>query len=145
MEPKRVKEVRFRAWHAKEKKMYYRGYQRLFTVLLCERDPANDDGHGKPVRRAWYGDCFLLESTGLEDKNRREVFESDIVRVRRGETEFTGVVGSVPDTFGAGKVHPLRDLLKKHGITGYPEDLEIEVLGNEFEHPGLLKERHVDG
>ncbi len=140
MESAGVKEVRFRAWHIKEKKMYYRGYQRLFTVLLCERDPLKDDGHGKPVRRAWYGDCFLLESTGLTDKERREVFEGDIVRVRYRDQEFTGLVGSVPDTFGAGKLHPLRDLLKKHGISGYPENLELEVLGNEFENQGLLKE-----
>ena len=135
-----MKEVRFRAWHVKEKKMYYRGYQKLFSVLLCERDPEKDDGRGKPVRRAWYGDCFLLESTGLEDKNRREVFESDIVRVRYRDQSFTGLVGAVPDTFGAGKVHPLRDLLQKHGIQGYPENLDIEVLGNEFENQGLLKE-----
>ena len=142
-----MKEVRFRAWHLKEKKMFYRAYQRLFMVLLCDRDPQKDDGHGKPVRRAWYGDCFLLESTGLTDKERREVFEGDIVRVRylpAGQAgqgrEFTGLVGSVPDTFGAGKVHPLRDLLKKHGISGYPENLELEVLGNEFEDQGLLKE-----
>lgn len=137
---KTVKEVRFRAWHAKEKKMYYRGYQKFFSVLLCDRDPAHDDGHGKPVKRAWYGDCFLLESTGLEDRNRREVFEGDIVRVRYREADFTGVVGGVPDTFGAGKVHPLRDLLKLHGISGYPENLDIEVVGNEFENPERLKE-----
>ena len=135
-----MKEVRFRAWHLKEKKMFYRAYQRLFMVLLCDRDPQKDDGHGKPVRRAWYGDCFLLESTGLTDKERREVFEGDIVRVRYKENQFTGLVGPPPDTFGAGKVHPLRDLLKKHGITGYPETLEVEVLGNEFENQDLLTE-----
>ncbi len=140
MESEDVKEVRFRAWHTKEKKMYYRGYQRLFSVLLCERDPKKDDGHGKPVRHAWYGDCFLLEGTGIEDRQRREVFEGDIVRVRYRDSEFTGLVGAVPDTFGAGKVHPLRDLLKKHGISGYPENLELEVLGNEFEDQGLLIE-----
>ena len=133
-----MKEVRFRAWHVKEKKMYYRGYQGFFSVLLCDRDPDKDDGSGRPVKRAWYGDCFLLESTGLKDKHDQEVFEGDIIRVRARESEFMGLVGAVPDTFGAGKVHPMRDLLKKHGITGYPENLEFEVLGNEFENQDLL-------
>jgi uncharacterized phage protein (TIGR01671 family) len=135
-----MKEVRFRAWHVKEKKMYYRGYQRLFSILLCEKDPQNDDGRGKPVKRAWYGDCFLLESTGLEDAKRFEIYEGDIVRVRHRGKSFLGVVPPIPDTFGAGKIHPMRDLLKKHGIAGYPEDLSIEVLGNEFENMELLKE-----
>jgi uncharacterized phage protein (TIGR01671 family) len=135
-----VKEVRFRAWHAKDKKMYYRAYQRFFNVLLCDRDPSVDDGKGRPVRRAWYGDCFLLESTGLEDVRRQEIFEGDVVRVSHQDKRFCGVVESVPDTFGAGKIHPLKTLLNRHGITGYPERLELEVLGNEFENPELLKQ-----
>lgn len=134
-----MKEVRFRAWHLKDKKMYYRAYQRFFSVLLCDRDPASDDGKGKPVRRAWYGDCFLLESTGLEDIQRREIFEGDVVRIRHRDRMFNGVVGPVPDTFGAGKIHPLKDLLERHGVNGYPDNLEIEILGNEFENPELLE------
>ncbi len=135
-----MKDLRFRVWHSKESKMYYRGYQKLFHVLLCEKDPKDEDGSGRPVKRAGYGDCFLLESTGLEDKNRREIFEGDIVRIGyRGKT-FVDVVGSVPDMFGSRKLHPLNELLKKHGILGNPDPLEVEVLGNEFENPEILKE-----
>ena len=133
-----MKELKFRVWHLRENRMYYRGYQKFFHVLLCDEDPEGRYGGGKPVRRASYGDCLLLESTGLEDKNCREVFEGDIVRVRSREKEFTGVVGSVPDMFGTRKRHPLHGLLKQHGITGNPDTLEIEVLGNEFEDPELL-------
>jgi hypothetical protein len=60
-----------------------------------------------------------------------------VVRVRHEGRDFTGVVPTVPDTFGAGRLHPLQGLLKKHGITGYPERLDIEVLGNEYENPEL--------
>ena len=118
--------------------MYYRGYQKLFHVLLCDHDPQDREGAGMPAKRASYSDCLLLESTGLEDKNRREIFEGDIVCVRRRGQEFTGTVGSVPDMFGTRKLHPLQSLLKKHGISGNPDDLEIEVLGDEFQNPELL-------
>ena len=133
-----MKELKFRAWHVQENKMYYRGYQKLFHALLCEKDPKDEDGAGKPVKRVAYGDCYLLESTGLEDKNRREIFEGDIVRVRHRDKDFTGVVGSVPDMFGSRKLHPLQNLLKENGITGNPDNLDIEVLGNEYENPELL-------
>ncbi len=135
-----MKELKFRAWHIQENKMYYRGYQKLFHVLLCEKDPKDEEGSGKPVCRAGYADCYLLESTGLEDKNHREIFESDVLRVKRRDKIFTGLVGSVPDMFGSRKLHPLTELLKKHGIIGNPDDLEMEVLGNEFQNPELLKE-----
>ena len=135
-----MKELKFRVWNLKENKMYYRGYQKLFHVLLCEKDPEDRDGAGKPVKRAPYGDCLLLESTDLLDKNRREIFEGDIVRVQTRDKAFTGIVGSVPDMFGTRKLHPLQSLLKRHGIAGYPENLDIEVLGNEYENHDLLRQ-----
>ena len=75
----------------------------------------------------------------LLDKKGRELFEGDIVRVRLKDKEFTGVVGPVPDMFGSRKLHPLEGLLKENGITGNPDSLDIEVLGNEYENPELLK------
>ena len=90
------------------------------------------------MKRAGYRDCCFLEGTGLLDKNHREVFEGDIVRVKHHGRDFTGVVGPVPDMFGTRKVHPLQGLLKTHGIEGNPENLDLEVLGNEFETPYLL-------
>jgi uncharacterized phage protein (TIGR01671 family) len=132
-----MKDIRFRVWHLKDKRMYYRGYQKFFHVLLCDDDRGENEGKGKPVRRAFYGDCVFLESTGLYDKRQREIFEGDVVRVLYKGKEFHGPVDEVPDTFGSGKVHPLRGLLKKNGIAGTPENLDLEVLGNEYENPEL--------
>lgn len=129
-----MKEIRFRAWHLKENKMYYRAYQKWLHVLLCDDDRGQNGGLGRPARRAFYGDCILLESTGLFDKNSREVFEGDIVRVRVGGKEFEEAVGPVPDSFGSSGLHPLRDILKKHGIEGNTTQMEIEVVGNEYEN-----------
>ena len=135
-----MRDLKFRAWVIKESKMYYRGYQKFLHVLLCDQDPTDPDGSGRPVRRVPYSDCFLLESTGIEDKHRHEIFEGDIVRVKAQGKDFTGVVGSVPDMFGSRKLHPMQSLLLKHGITGNPDKLDVEVLGNEYQDPELLKE-----
>ena len=134
-----MKELKFRAWHTRQNRMYFRGYQKFSHVLLCEKDPADADGRGKPVKRASYSDVFLLESAGLEDRNHREVFEGDIVRIRHKDKNFVGLVGSMPDMFGSRKLHPLSGLLKKYGVEGNPDNLDIEVLGNEFEDQDLLE------
>ena len=134
-----MKDIKFRIWYHKEGKMYYRGYQKWLHVLLCEDDHGENDGKGRPVKRVSYSDCTFLESTGLIDRKHREVYEGDIVTLRYREREIQDVVGSVPDMFGSRKVHPIGNLLTKHGIPGIPENLEIEVLGNEYENPQLLK------
>ncbi len=129
-----MKDLKFRVWHKKEKKMYFRGYQKLLHVLLCEDDKGANEGKGRPVKRASYEDCEFLESTGLLDKRRHEIFEGDIIRVRYKGSEFTDTVSSVPDMFGSRRIHPLQSVLTKHGIQGNPEILDVEVVGNKHEN-----------
>ena len=57
--------------------------------------------------------------------------------VKYKDRVFQGTVDSPPDMFGSRKLHPLQSLLQKNGITGNPENLEIEVLGNIYENQGL--------
>ena len=133
-----MKEIKFRAWHLKDKKMYFRAFQKWFYVLLCDDDRGERGGNGRPVKKAFYGDCFFLESTGLFDRRNTEIFEGDIVRVRQNEREILDVVGTVPDTFGSRR-HPLEALINKHGLSA-ADKMEIEVAGNEFEAPELLAE-----
>ncbi len=118
--------------------MYYRGYQKLLYALLCEDDRGKNDGRGRPVKRASYTDCEFLESACVSDKRGKEIFEGDIVRVRYKDKFFEGVVDYIPDMFGSKKTHPLESVLLKNGIKGSPENLDVEILGNRYEHPDLI-------
>ena len=124
--------VVLRAWYLKENRMYYRAYQKLFYVLLCEDDGG---GNGRPALRASYGDCILLQSTGLKDVNGREVFEGDRLKVRTRGTAFEGVLEEIPDMYKSRRLHPLDSLLKANGIGDAPPDIEIEITGNAYENP----------
>ena len=134
-----MKDLKFRVWHLKENKMYYRGYQRLLNALLCENDLGENEGKGKPVKIESYDNCEFLESTSFIDKNGQEVYEGDIINVRYKDIAFCDVVGAVPDMFGSKGIHPLQSVLEKHGIKGNPERLDVEVIGNKFENPELLR------
>jgi len=133
-----MKEIKFRAWHLKERKMYFRAYQKWFYVLLCENDHGEHEGNGRPVKKAFYADCIFLESTNLFDCRNNEIFEGDIVQMRQNGRLTRDVVGAVPDSFGSRR-HPLESLLVKHGFSA-ADKMEIEVLGNEFETPEYLRE-----
>ncbi len=127
-----MREISFKVWHRKEKKMYFRGYQKFLHVLLCEDDLGKNEGKGRPVKRAGYGDCIFLEGTGIFDKKGAEIFEGDKLLIRTKNSVVQGVVEGVPDMFRSRRLHPLHELLVKNGIR---EDdiLEMEILGNEYE------------
>lgn len=128
-----MKELKFRVWHKKENKMYWRGYQKLTHVLLCE----DDGGNGKPVKRASYEDCELLEGTTFFDKHRKEVYEGDIVHILYKGKDIKGVVNYIPDMFGSKALHPLESVLLPNGIKGNPSDIEAQIIGNRYENPEL--------
>ena len=134
-----MKEHRFRVWNVKESRMYYRGYQKFWNVLLCEDDHGSREGRGKPVRKAPYGDCVFLEGTGVYDRTGREVFEADRIRIYHAGRANEAVVGPVPDSFGNSAAHPLQSALRVVGIQGNPAKVDVEILGNTYETPQLSK------
>lgn len=78
----------------------------------------------------------LMQSTGLKDKNGKEVFVGDIVKCTRGcshevylEKEYGGTfIGGMPAIY-------LKGLL-----SGYAWTEAEEIIGNIYENPDLLED-----
>jgi uncharacterized phage protein (TIGR01671 family) len=128
-----MREIKFRAWDIKGKRMI--AFEDMF-----EFDPGNyqvsvDDHDGHAL---YYGKlphtCELMQYTGLVDKNGKEVWEGDIVKYTEDgvyEDEERSTV--VFENCGF--------WLDKHDNEyGYwPEAEDIEVIGNIYESPELIK------
>ncbi|HET3006448.1 TPA: YopX family protein [Streptococcus pneumoniae] len=134
---------RYRAWIKTEKRMF-------FSDDILAIDYENEEivtqqiyfENGLPDDRDIY--CYdfdeieLMQSTGLKDKNGKEVFIGDIVKCTRGclhevylEKEYGGTfIGGMPAVY-----------LKGFG-DGYAWTEYEEIIGNIYENPELLEVTH---
>lgn len=84
-----------------------------------------------------FDEIVLMQSTGLKDKNGKEVFVGDIIKCTRGclhevyiEKEYGGTfIGGMPAVY-----------LKGLG-EGYAWTEHEEIIGNIYENPELLEDK----
>lgn len=124
---------KFRAWTEEGEVMYYDVYPFEDDTLLLSYDEIGFD-------EVPASDFILMQSTGLKDKNDKEIFEGDIVKF----PEFNGDIYITPVAwdkscacFGVsfdGKYPTSFDYLEEF----YTELKDIEVVGNIYENPQLL-------
>ena len=85
--------------------------------------------------------CILQQYTGLKDKNGREIYEGDIVQYNR-RSSYDGINFEVKwseDNWGWVLVSKNKDyLVNERTPEGYRYEF-IEIVGNIFENPDLLK------
>lgn len=122
---------RFRAWLKKEQKMDNEidHISWLEDELYCI-----GDGITYMVSAE---DLVLMQSTGLKDKNGKEVFIGDIIKCTRGclhevyiEKEYGGTfIGGMPAVY-------LKDLGE-----GYAWTEHEEIIGNIYENPEFLEDK----
>jgi uncharacterized phage protein (TIGR01671 family) len=147
-----MRDIKFRAWDVRENQMIFDGIEYELKVLASPmggRDPIigfNDDP-----------EYFrLMQYTGLKDKEGKEIYESDIVKLVNADGDTIYVVceyGIVRRDVIGGNGPVEVDIpcfyFKSNGHKTFPivnnyagkHDLELfEVVGNIHQHPNLLNQ-----
>jgi len=136
--PKR--EIKFRIWDKDNKKMFYKGVSpdRIYMGL--------DGKLYNGLNGQDFSDNFILmQYTGLHDRNGKEVYEGDIVRIT-GEyvnpiTNSSYPIHRVQMVCWESKKKVRGNLFAGFiGLNfGIAHTIKIEVIGNIFENPELLE------
>lgn len=130
-------EIKYRAWIRKEKRIAFVG-----TIWWNYEDGPkiiNVDGRNYSL-----SEIILMQFTGLKDKDGEEIHEGDIVNVtafdphvvRYADGAFWFASAKYPNSVpwvGMYNMNP------KAGYTNDGKGLEVEVIGNIYENPRLLK------
>lgn len=121
---------KFRAWDKQRNEMNYK-----VMVGNCDTD---DENWTCPTmwieeRQDWlHFDDYdsIMQSTGLKDKNGKEIFEGDVVKCH-------GLLGTI-ESFKAMWICSFVEYNNYQKVGFFAQ--EIEVVGNIYENPELLEE-----
>lgn len=130
--------LKVKAWFEEEKQMlsvrelYQSDENGVYGVQVVRNDEAGAE--------YWYtlapGRFVLLQYTGLKDKNGREIFEGDVVKIVYADGFAVGSI-SMEDCWWSVNVKHNVSTFPDHSIPLSPGD-DINILGNIYENPKLL-------
>ena len=124
----------FRAWTGEGKAMYYDVYPFKDDTLLLSYD-------GIAFDEVPASDFILMQSTGLKDKNGKEIFEGDVVKYEVGRNTVTEEVAYDKNFAGFGVRDADTDIIFTFLQLADVVDLSsFEVIGNIYQNPELLGE-----
>ena len=136
-----MREIKFRAWLSDTDLEYRRNEQMIFSGEYISRQWRLF----WDSLRAWNGNVKeLMQYTGLKDKNGKEIYEGDVVQFlvdKTAEVGFGQVIGDVESVrckVGWRGLNIFDQFTDVEGCV-LDSDSQLEVIGNIYENPELLK------
>lgn len=104
----------------------------------CNNPPDCDPMWDKVVITHKVNPSTICQCTGLKDKNGKLIWENDVIKVcwQDNEAQCEEIAQVAWDEFG---YYPWLDEYHCDGCDLFNEVLDIEVIGNIFDNPGLLE------
>jgi uncharacterized phage protein (TIGR01671 family) len=128
--------IKFRAWNPIAKAMFETDGLDLKkqSLLRIDRNPWNVDVLGGWKKSDNYK---LMQYTGLKDKNGKEIYEGDIVNLKR---KLINKVGQIVYKNTGFYIKPFHD-----DYVLYDFDTEaVSVIGNIYENPELCESKQIE-
>ena len=136
------REIKFRAWDEKYRKMIFTGFHLLGEVMafggieeyLFETQKEKD---GLPTIERW-NDIIIMQYTGLYDKNGKEIYEGDIIiyEDRKWLVEWSN---DRWDMRNGNYYIRYDDEADDPGFTNWNK---AEIIGNIYENPELINQNY---
>ena len=122
-----MREIKFRAWDNKEKRW-------------CSDFSISNIGSFMRLGISQRTDDIIIQQfTGLLDKNGKEIYEGDIIKIPDDWDEYGMNAGEVYEIFFNEGGFRLKPKYRKGARGIWLEDTEkLEVIGNIFENPELI-------
>lgn len=130
---------KFRAWDVHEKKMFTNDQLIVWNGNVYAND--NSELNVDNLKGWSIDEKYLMQSTGLLDKNGKEIFEGDIVRVTMliGKRTTTSIGAVKFDKYEA--CFRIQNELGSHYVTMF-HSRYFEVIGDIYQNPELLGEKN---
>jgi uncharacterized phage protein (TIGR01671 family) len=129
-----MREIKFRAWNKTDSKMV--SWEEMYGI-----ERAFDGGVG--VHLAISDQCYLLpegcvvmQFTGLKDRQGKEIYEGDVVKIDGGAEPVIAPIGFEYGCFVVKWKANAPELKYYIGMSF----CSIEIIGNIYENPELLKQ-----